>query len=155
MTTAQRNEEDRGDISLRRLWLGRGNDCIVHARRIADVDAKSNRSKATCWQTFSNPCLNVRKRRNAACLKQRRHFSSFVARAMDGLLLGREAKKVVIPSKVSAAADGLLGREAKTSLKKLSALPAEKWEKPHSQACGHANVQTIIAIARATHPCLH
>jgi hypothetical protein len=42
-----------------------------------------------------------------ACLEQRRHFSPFVA-----------------------SMDGLLGKESRTLLKKLSALLAEKWEKP-------------------------
>jgi hypothetical protein len=42
-----------------------------------------------------------------ACLEQRRHFSQFVV-----------------------SADGLLGEEAKILLRKLSAMLAEKWEKP-------------------------
>jgi hypothetical protein len=40
------------------------------------------------------------------CLDQRRHFTPFVV-----------------------SADGLIGKEAKTLLKRLSALLAEKWEK--------------------------
>jgi hypothetical protein len=31
----------------------------------------------------------------------------------------------------------LLGKKAKTLLKKLSVLLAEKWEKPYSQVCGY------------------
>jgi hypothetical protein len=43
-----------------------------------------------------------------ACLAQRRHFTPFVV-----------------------STDGLLDREAKILLKKLSALLAAKWEKPY------------------------
>jgi hypothetical protein len=37
------------------------------------------------------------------------------------------------------SAEGLLGKDAKTLLKKLSALLAEKWEKPRSQVRGCVN----------------
>jgi hypothetical protein len=47
------------------------------------------------------------------CLEQRRHFTLFV---------------------VSTAA--LKGKEAKTSLKKLSSLLGEEWEKPYSVVSG-------------------
>jgi hypothetical protein len=47
--------------------------------------------------------------------------------------------------------DGLIGKEAKTFLKKLSTLLAEKWEKPYSVVvCGYVNAQMSIAIVRAT-----
>jgi hypothetical protein len=51
-----------------------------------------------------------------ACLGQRHRFSPFVV-----------------------STDGLLGKEAKTLLKKLSALLAKKWEKSYSEVCGYAN----------------
>jgi hypothetical protein len=35
--------------------------------------------------------------------------------------------------------DGLLGKEAKTLLKKMFALLAKKWEKLYSEVCGYAN----------------
>jgi hypothetical protein len=47
------------------------------------------------------------------CLEQRRYFTPFVV-----------------------STDGLLGKEAKTLLKRLSALLSEKWEKPYSEVCG-------------------
>jgi hypothetical protein len=43
---------------------------------------------------------------------------------------------------------------AKTLLKKLSSLLAEKWEKPYSVVCGYVNAQMSIAVVRATHLCL-
>ncbi len=66
-----------------------------------------------------------------ACLEQRWHFSPFVA-----------------------STDGLLGKESRTLLKKLSALLAEKWEKPYSEICGYVNARMSIAMVRATHLCL-
>jgi hypothetical protein len=67
----------------------------------------------------------------AKCLEQRTHFTPFVV-----------------------STDGLIGKEAKTMLKKLSSLLAEKWEKPYSVVCGYVNAQVSIAIVRATHLCL-
>jgi hypothetical protein len=66
-----------------------------------------------------------------ACLEQRWHFSPLVA-----------------------SMDGLLGKEARTLLKKMSALLAEKWEKPYSEICGYVNAWMSIAMVRATHLCL-
>jgi hypothetical protein len=66
-----------------------------------------------------------------ACLEQRRHFSPFVV-----------------------STDGLLGKEAKILLRKLSAILAEKSEKPYSEVCGYANARMSIAIVRATHLCI-
>ena len=65
------------------------------------------------------------------CLKQRRHFSPFVV-----------------------SSDGLLSKEAKILLKKLSTQLTEKWEKPYSEVCGYVNARRAcmsIATVRATH----
>jgi hypothetical protein len=37
--------------------------------------------------------------------------------------------------------DGLLGKEAKNLLKKLSALLAKEWEKPYLEVYGYVNAQ--------------
>jgi hypothetical protein len=66
-----------------------------------------------------------------ACLGQRQKFSPFVV-----------------------SMNGLFGKEAKTLLKKLSALLSKKWEKPYSEVCSYINAQMSIAIVRATHLCL-
>jgi hypothetical protein len=52
---------------------------------------------------------------------------------------------------VESTTYSLIGKEAKTLLKMLSSLLAEKWEKPYSVVCGYVNAQMSIAIARATH----
>ena len=50
--------------------------------------------------------------------------------------------------------DGMIGKESKLLLKKLSALLSEKWEKPYLEVCGFINARMSIAIVRATHLCL-
>jgi hypothetical protein len=120
--------EDRGDILIRGLWE-RGTDCIIDVR-VTDVDAKSNRSKDP-HKVLAAHEREKKKKYLGACLEQRRHFSPFVV-----------------------STDGLLGKEAKMLLKKLSARLAEKWEKPYSEVCGYVNARMSIAIVRATHLCL-
>jgi hypothetical protein len=98
--------EGPGDIVVRGLWA-RGTDCIIDVC-ITDVDAK--------YQRFKDPhkVLEAHEREKKekyleACLEQLWHFSPFVA-----------------------STDGLLGKDSRTLLKKLSTLLAEKWEKPYS-----------------------
>jgi hypothetical protein len=98
--------------------------------RITDVDAKSNRSEDSD-KVLSTHEREKKKKNLGACLEQRRHFSPFVA-----------------------SADGLLGKEAKILLRKLSSMLAEKWEKPCSEICGCVNARMSIAIVRATHLCI-
>ena len=98
--------------------------------RITDVDAKSNRSKEPDKVSLAHE-REKKKKHLGACLEQRRHFSPFVV-----------------------SADGLLGKEAKILLRKLSAMLAEKWEKPYSEVCGYVNARMSIAIVRATHLCI-
>jgi hypothetical protein len=121
--------EDRGDILIRGLWA-RGTDCIINVQ-IADVDAKSDRSKDSDKVSAAHE-RKKKKKHLGACLKQRRHFSPFLLWCLS--------------------ADGLLGKEeAKILLRKLSAMLAAKWEKPHSEVCGYVNALMSIAIVRATH----
>ena len=122
------DNEDRGDVLIRGLWAS-GTDCIIDVR-ITDVDAKSNRSKDP-MKVLAAHEREKKKKYLEPCLEQRRHFSPFVV-----------------------STDGLLGKEAKTLLKKLSAVLAAKWDKPYSQICGYVNARMSIAILRATHMCL-
>jgi hypothetical protein len=62
------------------------------------------------------------------CLDERRHFTPFVC-----------------------SVDGMLGREASTLAKRLSAKLATKWQGSHSQICGHVNARLSIAMVRAKH----
>jgi hypothetical protein len=121
--------EDRGDILIRGLWARGTGDCIIDVR-ITDVDAKSNRSKDSD-KVLSAHGREKKKKYLGTCLEQRRHFSPFVV-----------------------STDGLLGKEAKILLRKLSAMLAEKWEKPYSEVCGYVNARMSIAIFRATHRCI-
>jgi hypothetical protein len=124
-----KNRDDlRGDLLLRGFW-GRGTDCIIDVR-VTDTDAKSNISKDPAKVLEAHEKEKKRKYLKS-CLEQRRHFTPFVV-----------------------STDGLIGKEAKTLLKKLSSLLADKWEKPYSVVCGYVNAQMSIAIVRATHLCL-
>jgi hypothetical protein len=89
-------------------------DAIIDVR-VTDVDVKSNRSKDPCKVLADHEC-EKKKKHLGACLEQRRHFSPFVV-----------------------SADGLLGKEAKLLLKKLSARLAKKWEKSCFKVCGCVN----------------
>jgi hypothetical protein len=88
---------------------GRGKDCIIDVR-VSDTDAKSNLNKDLAKVLEAHEKENKRKYLKS-CLQQRRHFTPFVV-----------------------STDGLIGKVAKTLLKKLSSLLAEK----------------CIAIVRAT-----
>ncbi len=121
-------EDDRGDILLRGFWA-RGTECIVDVR-VTDTDAASYRARDPAAILKSQEKEKKRKYL-AACLEQRRHFTPFVV-----------------------STDGMMGREASTFAKRLSAKLAEKWQKPYSQVCGYVNVRLSIATVRATHLCL-
>ena len=105
---------------IRGLWA-RGTDCIIDMR-ITDVDAKSNLSKHPDKVLIAHE-KEKRKKYLKACLERRRYFTPFVV-----------------------STDGLLGKEAKTLLKKILALLAEKWEKSYSEVCGYVSAWMSIAI---------
>jgi hypothetical protein len=124
----KRQGEERGDVLIRGLWQ-QGTDAIIDVR-ITDLDAKSNISRAPMKVLAAHEREKKRKYLEP-CLEQRRHFSPFVV-----------------------STDGLIGIEAQTMLKKLSARLAEKSGKPYSEVCGYVNARMSIAIVRATHLCL-
>ena len=66
-----------------------------------------------------------------AFLQQRRQFSPFVD-----------------------SVDGLLGVEAKSTLKILTSLLATKWRQPYSKTCRYVNSRIAINLVRATHRCI-
>ena len=66
-----------------------------------------------------------------ACLQQRRHFSPFVA-----------------------SMDGMLGVEAKTTMKRISSCLATKWKQSYSKTCGYVKNKIEITLVRATHLCI-
>jgi hypothetical protein len=121
-------EDDRGDILIRGFWA-RGTECIVDVR-VTDTDAPSYRTRLPASVLKSQEKEKKRKYLEA-CLEERRHFTPFVV-----------------------STDGMMGREASTFAKRLSAKLAEKWQKPYSQVCGYVNTRLSIATVRATHLCL-
>jgi hypothetical protein len=97
--------EERGDVLIRGLWQ-KGTDAIIDVR-ITDLDAKTNISRSP-MKVLAQHEREKKRKYLEACLDQRRHFSPFVV-----------------------STDGLIGKEAQTMLKKLSARLAEKTGKSY------------------------
>jgi hypothetical protein len=62
---------------------------------------------------------------------------------------------VTLPLLWSHASDVMMGCEASTFAKRLSAKLAEKWQKPYLQVCGYINNRLSIDIICATHLCAY
>ena len=95
-----------------------------------DVDAKYHSAKTP------DNCLQEAERGKKrmyleACLKQRSHFTPFVA-----------------------SVDGLLEVEGTETLKRLASRLATKWRQPYSKTCGYVNSSIAITLVRATHRCI-
>ena len=105
--------EDHGDLLIRGLWA-HGTDCILDIH-VTDTDANGYQSK----DPKKVLAAQEREKKNKylqPCLDQHRHFTPFVI-----------------------STDGLMGKEAKATIQRLSAQIAENEGKPYSQVCGHAN----------------
>ena len=120
--------DDHGDVLIRNFWAPQP-DCILDVR-VTDTDTKSNLNRDPAKVLESHERAK-KKKYLGACLAQRRHFTPFVV-----------------------SVDGLLGKEAKTALKKISTRLAVKWERPYSQVCVYVNARMSIAIVRGSHLCL-
>ena len=123
-----KGEEERGDILIRGLYAN-GTDCIIDVR-VTDLDAKCDRNMEP-EKVLQKHEREKKKKYLQACLAQRQHFAPFVV-----------------------STDGMLSKESKTLLKKLSSLLADKWEKPYHEVCGYVTALMSIAIVRATHQCI-
>ena len=126
--SAASHSGERGDLLIRGLW-SRGTDCILDVR-VTDTDCK------TYCRRDPMKVLDAQERAKKhqylqACHDQRRDFAPFVV-----------------------STDGLLGREAKATLQRLSSLLSEKWHRPYSVVCGYVQARMSIAIVRATNRCL-
>ena len=117
-----------GDLLIRGLW-STGSDSIIDVR-VTNVDCRTQRDKDP-EKVLATHERAKKKKYLASCLEQRRSFIPFVV-----------------------SADGLLGREASFLLQRLSALLAEKWDKPYSEVCGFVRARMSVAVVRATHLCL-
>jgi hypothetical protein len=104
-------------------------DCILDVR-VTDTDATYYALKPSDKVLEAAETLK-KKKYLQACLEQRRHFTPFVE-----------------------SFDGLLGKEAKTVLKVLTARTATKASKSYSNVIWHLRARMSIAIVRATHVCL-
>ena len=119
------NDEDRGDLLVRGLWQ-RGTHCVIDVR-VTNINGKSQRHLVPA-KVLAKHEREKKAKHLEACLDQRRHFSPFVF-----------------------STDGVIGQEAKTLLKRVSALLADKWSKPYATVCGYVNARMSITITRAAH----
>ena len=118
----------RGDLLIKNLW-DRNMDAILDIC-VVDTDANSHITRDPAKVLEGYEKLKIRKYA-AACKAQRRTFTPFVV-----------------------SVDGLLGRQAKTFLQRLSGLLAKKWERPYATVCGYVRASISFAIMRATHRCI-
>jgi hypothetical protein len=126
---AATGEDERGDLLVRGFWTA-GTDCILDVR-VTDTVSKSY-CKGAPFKVLESQEKEKKRKYLGACLENRRHFTPFVL-----------------------SVDGLLGREAKTSAKRLAVKLAGKWQKPCSQACGYVKARlSMAAVVRVTHLCL-
>ncbi len=109
---------------IRGFWSC-GTNCIVDVR-ITDLDSKSYLKKSSN-KVLAGQEQEKKRKYLEACLEQQQHFTPFVC-----------------------STDGLLGREAHTFAKRLSAKLANIWQHPYSQVCGYVNARLSIAIVCAT-----
>ena len=94
------------------------------------MDSKSQRSTSS-ENVLQKHEREKKKKYLEACLDQRRHFTPFVV-----------------------STDGLLGKEAKTLLKRIAVLLSEKWEKPYSEVCGFVRARINMAIITSSNRCV-
>jgi hypothetical protein len=106
--------EEHRDVLIHGLWARRM-DCIIDIR-VTDTNAKSNISRDPA-KVLEQHKWEKKKKYLKDCLEQHCHFTPFVV-----------------------SADGLIGKEAKTLMKRLSLILAEKWEKPYyAEECEYFN----------------
>jgi hypothetical protein len=126
---APTGEDDRSDIPLRGFWA-HGTDCIVDVH-VTNTDDKSTNRHRDPSKVIQTQEKEKKWKHVEACLEQHHHFTPFVC-----------------------STDRLLGREATTFAKQLSAKLASKWQQSYSQVCRYVNACLRITIARATYLCL-
>jgi hypothetical protein len=126
--TQMTENEDRGDILIRGLWE-RGTNCILGVRDMdTDTPTYQIKDQSKVLQAAEHP---EKKKYLQPCLHQHRHFTPFIV-----------------------SVGGLIGKEAKTVLKVLSARTATKAAKSYSNVMGYTRACLSIATVRATRVCL-
>ena len=127
-STVDQPDELRGDVLIRGVFQS-NTDCVVDVR-ISNTDAPSYRNRKP-EKVLESQEKEKKAKYAEPCFRQRRTFTPFVV-----------------------STDGLLGREAKNLLKRISLLLVEKWQKPYSVVAGIVRSRISIAIIRATNRCI-
>ena len=124
----QRKNQERGDIEIRNLW-SRGKSCIIDCK-VSYLDSKTYKNRPA--EKVLEEHEQAKKRKHLqSCVDQRRDFTPFVV-----------------------SCDGMMGKEADNTLKKLASKLSEKWDRPYSHTCGYLKARMSITVVRATHMCL-
>lgn len=116
---------ERGDLLIRGLWEPQ-TDCILDIR-LTDTDLRSQRSTEP-MKVLKRHEQSKKNKYLKACLAQRRHFTPFVV-----------------------SPDGLVGREAMSTLKRLARALASRWDQNYSVILGYIKTRLGISILRAAH----
>ena len=119
---------EKGDLLIRDLWT-QGTDSI-HDMHVVNADAVSYHSRTPEKFQETAECEKKKKYLNA-CLKERRHFTPYVA-----------------------SVDGLLGVEAEATLKRIAICLTQNWKEPYSRTCGYVKSIVTITLVRAIHLCI-
>ena len=102
----------------------------IHDMRVVNTDAVSHKSKNTkkCLETAES---DKKKNYLHSCLNERRHFTLFFA-----------------------SVEGLLGVQAKVTLKRIASRLAKKWKEPFSRTSWYMKSRVVITIVRSMHCCI-
>ena len=120
--------ENKGDILIRNLWQ-KGTDS-VHYMCVVKTGTKYH-SRKTPEECLQEAERGKKRMYLEACLQQRRHFSPF-----------------------AASVGGLLGVEARETLKMITSCLATKWRQPYLRTCEYVNSRIAINLVWATHRCI-
>ena len=127
-TTDNLPSDEREDLLIRGFWRS-GTDCIIDVR-LTDTDQPSYLSK-TPFEILEIQEEEKKRKYSKKCCEQRRNFTPFVI-----------------------SVDGMIGKEAKSFLKHLGHICADKWDITYSKVRGYLNAKISIACLRAAHRCL-
>jgi hypothetical protein len=119
---------NRGDLAVHGFWT-RGQTAIFDVR-ITDTDQPSNRNTAPTKVLLRHE-KEKKDKYGALCIERRRTFTPLVF-----------------------SVDGLLGKEAKATSKRLASSLAAKWKRSYSEICGFIRSRLSIALLRSSRRCL-
>ncbi len=116
-------DEARGDIAAHGFWK-RGRTAIFDIR-ICDTDAKSYGNTSSA-KVLAQAEKEKKRKYEAACLERRRDFTPLVY-----------------------SVDGMPGKEARATEKRIASLLATKWDRQYSEMAAFVRTRMSLAVVRA------